>query len=32
MEEMGNAYKILVWKHEGRRPLGIPRHRWDVRK
>jgi hypothetical protein len=25
--EMINAYKILVDKHEGKRPLGRPRHR-----
>jgi hypothetical protein len=23
-----NAYRILVGKPEGRRPLGRPRHRW----
>jgi hypothetical protein len=23
------AYKVLVGKPEGRRPLGIPIHRWD---
>jgi hypothetical protein len=23
-----NAYKILVEKPEGKRPLGRPRHRW----
>jgi hypothetical protein len=28
MGEM-NAYKILVGKPEGRRPLGRPRHRWE---
>ena len=22
------AHRILVWKHEGKRPLGIPRRRW----
>jgi hypothetical protein len=26
--EIKNAYKILVGKPEGRRPLGRPRHRW----
>jgi len=26
-EEMG-AYRVLVGKPEGRRPLGRPRHRW----
>jgi hypothetical protein len=24
-----NAYKILVGKPEGERPLGRPRHRWE---
>jgi hypothetical protein len=24
-----NAYKILVRKLEGKRQLGIPRHRWE---
>jgi hypothetical protein len=28
MEEMRNAYRILVGKPEGRRPLGRPRHWW----
>jgi hypothetical protein len=23
------AYNVLVGKSEGRRPLGIPRHRWE---
>jgi hypothetical protein len=28
---MGNsgAYRILVGRREGRRPLGRPRHRWE---
>jgi hypothetical protein len=26
MRGMRNAYKILVGKPEGKRPLGIPRH------
>jgi len=30
MEEMRNAYNILVRKHEEKRPLGKPRRRWDV--
>jgi hypothetical protein len=25
-----NAYTILVGYSEGKRPLGIPRRRWDV--
>jgi hypothetical protein len=29
MGEMRNAYRILVGKHEGKRPLGRPRHRWE---
>jgi len=28
MREMRNAYKILLGKPEGKRPLGRPRHRW----
>jgi hypothetical protein len=27
--EITNAYKFLVGKPEGRRPLGKARHRWD---
>jgi len=27
-ENMRNAYKILVGKSEGKRPLGRPRRRW----
>jgi hypothetical protein len=29
MEEMRNAYKILVGNPEGEVPLGRPRRRWD---
>jgi hypothetical protein len=29
MGEMLNAYKVLVGKREGKRPLGRPRHRWE---
>jgi hypothetical protein len=29
MEETINAYKILVGKPEGKRPLGTPRNRWE---
>jgi hypothetical protein len=28
MGAMRNAYKILIGKPEGRRPLGRPTHRW----
>jgi hypothetical protein len=28
MEEKRNAYRILVGKPEGKRPLGRPRSRW----
>jgi hypothetical protein len=29
MGEMINAYKILVGRPEGKRPLGRPRRRWE---
>jgi hypothetical protein len=29
IEEIGNEYKILVRKPEGKRSLGRPRHRQD---
>jgi hypothetical protein len=29
MREKRNAYRILVGKPEGKRPLGIPRYRWE---
>jgi hypothetical protein len=29
MEEMGNAYKILVGKPEGKRSFGRRAHRWE---
>jgi hypothetical protein len=29
MGEVRGAYNILVWKPEGRRPLGRSRHRWE---
>jgi hypothetical protein len=28
MEEKSNAYRILVGKPEGKRPLGSPRRNW----
>jgi hypothetical protein len=31
MREKRNAYRILVGKPEGKRPLGRPRHRWEDR-
>jgi hypothetical protein len=27
--EMRNAYKMLVRKPKGKRPLGRPKHRWE---
>jgi hypothetical protein len=29
MEVMRNVYKILVGKHEGKRPRGRHKHRWE---
>jgi hypothetical protein len=29
MREKTNAYRIMVGKPEGQRPLGRPRHRWE---
>jgi hypothetical protein len=29
MRESRGACRVLVGKHEGKRPLGRPRHRWD---
>ena len=29
MEESRTAYRILVGKPEGKRPLGRPRRRWE---
>ena len=31
MGEGRGVYKVLVGKPEGRRPLGRPRRRWDIR-
>jgi len=29
MEEKRNAYRVLVWKPVGKRPLGRPSRRWE---
>jgi hypothetical protein len=29
MEDIKNAYRVLVRKPEWKRPLGRPRHRWE---
>ena len=29
MKQSRNAYRVLVGKPEGKRPLGTPRHRWE---
>ena len=29
MEQSTNAYRVLVGKPEGKRPLGRPRSRWE---
>jgi hypothetical protein len=29
MGEERKVYKVLAGKHEGTRPLGRPRHRWE---
>jgi hypothetical protein len=29
MEDRRGAYRVLVGKPEGKRPLGTPRHRWE---
>ena len=29
MGERRGIYRVLVWKPEGKRPLGRPRHRWE---
>jgi len=30
MGERSGAYRVLVGKSEGKRPLGRPMHRWEV--
>jgi hypothetical protein len=29
MEEGRGVYRVLVWRPEGKRPMGRPRHRWE---
>ena len=29
MEQFRNAYRVLVGKPKGKRPLGSPRRRWE---
>jgi hypothetical protein len=29
MGEVRGVYRVLIGKPEGKRPLGIPRHRWE---
>jgi len=29
MGKRSGVYKVLVWKPEGKRPLGSPRYRWE---
>jgi hypothetical protein len=29
MGDRKGAYRVLVGKHEGKRPLGKPRRKWD---
>jgi hypothetical protein len=29
MGEQRGLYVVLVWRPEGKRPLGRPRHRWE---
>jgi hypothetical protein len=29
MVERRGVYRVLVWKPEGKRPLGRPKHRWE---
>jgi hypothetical protein len=30
MVESRGVYRVVVWKPEGKRTLGIPRHRWGI--
>jgi len=29
ISERRDAYRVLAWRHEGKRPLGRPTCRWD---
>jgi len=29
MGKRRGAYRVFVWRPEGKRPLGRPRHRWE---
>jgi hypothetical protein len=29
MEKKRNVYWISIWRPQGKRPLGRPRHRWE---
>jgi len=29
VEERRRAYRVLLGRSDGKRPLGIPRHRWE---
>jgi hypothetical protein len=29
MREQGSSFRVLIGKSEGKRPLGIPRRRWE---
>jgi hypothetical protein len=28
-KERRGVYRVLMWKHNGKRPLGKPRRRWE---
>jgi hypothetical protein len=29
MEEVINVHSVLIWRHEGKKPLGRPSHKWE---